>query len=209
MPFPQDITPVDPESQALIGQFSSAYHRAMDALEGRQYEKAREEYLELLRTYQQIREKRLDPVHAQIAYSCIEDLYNDLQHNVEVPIMSTRSLRVGICASVLVLILSVFLISNPSFVGLAAMEPVTGWTGPTTLTINKTTTINLDEFANGAYTYLVTEGIGVNVFLDGSVVTLIPKEGFKGKSLIKVFGYEMAQGKLQLAFENYMTVNVK
>ena len=211
MPFPQDITPVDPASQALIGQFSSAWHHAMDSLESRKYERAREEYLELLRLYQEIREKKLDPVHTQIAYSCIEDLYNDLQHHVEVPVMSTRTLRAGICFSILILVLSAFLIGNPSFVGLTIAEPevTTGWTGPATLTINKSTTINLNDFAQGGYTYLVTKGIGVDVYMDGPVVTLIPREDFKGKSLIKVFGYETVQGKLQLAFEKYVTVNVK
>lgn len=211
MPFPENIEAVDPATQALIGQFSSTYHHAVDALERRDYEKARVEYLELLRLYQQIREKRLDPVHTQIAYSCIEDLYNDLQHNVDIPVVSTRGLRLGICASLIVLVLSVFLIANPSIVGLTTAEPQfsTGWTGPSTLTITKTTTVNLDEFASGTYTYLVSKGIGVNLYLDESVLTLIPNEGFKGKSLVTVYAYETVEGKPRLAFQKYLTVLVK
>ncbi|MFQ5621640.1 MAG: hypothetical protein ACE5FT_07440 [Candidatus Nanoarchaeia archaeon] len=206
MVFPDSIEAVSPRVRVVIERFSSRYHDAMDALEARKYEEARELYVDLLRLYQEIQAADIDPLHMNIAYSCIEDLYNDLQHKVEVPVVSTTGLRIGISASILVILFGIFIITNPSFVGLTAMEfQDTGpsyWKGPNHLVLGGPYTLNLNDYVENAWdvTYLVTEGRGVNSFTDGPLLTLVPKRGFSGNSRVTIYGYNTGD-KPQLLFK--------
>jgi len=195
MVFPGNIEGVDPATQSMIESFSSRYHHAMEALEERRYAAAREHYLELLRLYQDLRDKRIDPIHMNIAYSCIEDLYNDLQHRVEVPVISGRGLKVGVCVSILLILVSMFIIAKPSVVGLTVMDQVesTIWMGPNQFTIEDITTFNLNDLVDGPYdiTYLVSEGRYVKLHLDGSILTMVPPRKFKGMDKITILGYRL------------------
>lgn len=211
MPFPSDIETLAPADQALAQQFSNVYHRAVDHIESHHYDKAREDYLDLLQLYQDLRAKNLDPIHTHIAFSCIEDLYNDLQQHIDTPVVSSHGIQMGICVSVLLVLLGVYVILNPSFVGLSVYEPELGatWIGPEELVIDGTTTLDLDQYTGSHdLLYLATRGIGLEVYLDGPLLTIIPNEHFKGKSLLTLYGYTTGDTPT-LALQKYLTLHVR
>lgn len=206
--FPESVEPVNPQAQATIEQFSNRYHDAVEYLERRKYSAARGEYLELLRLYQQILDYDLDPLHANIAYSCIEDLYNDLQHKVEQPVISQNGFRMWLGTSLLLILLGIFVIANPSYVGLVTLEPQpfvkAYWHGPVELVIADTTTLNLDDYvvSEAPVTYLVSQGEGVQVLQDRNLITLLPFDN--GFSRITVYVY----AEDQFLFEQQLLIKV-
>lgn len=210
MVFPDNIEGVPPDVQVLIQEFSNTYHDATEALDKRQYETAREHYIDLLRIYQSLGNKEVDPIHTNIAYSCIEDLYQDLQHRIEVPVISTQGLRIGITASILVILMGLFIITNPSFVGLATLDLPQGiWQGPDYLRITGSTTVNLGEYVDTpGLTYLTTHGEGVQAHINGKALTLIPTAGYTGRSSITILGYAMDE-QPELVLEQQLPVIVE
>lgn len=102
----------------LIQQFIKIYSSAQTAIDANEKQRAQNKYHALLKTYNKIKNSKLDYHHKKIAYSQIQKVYKGIQG-----IGTRRSInRYAIFAAVFIILLSFAIVIKPSFFGLMVLE---------------------------------------------------------------------------------------
>jgi hypothetical protein len=186
--------------QDLVPKFSDKYESALSLLESSNLQAAKYSYQELMGIYSQISDSSLDPVHKQLAYNCVVDLYNKL-HDVSGDSTASKLTMGFIATAVILAILAVIIILKPSIVGLTALDMTNSapvWSGDTIFKVSSVEgmlEVDLGVYFSDAdwddLTYISTQTENLTVEVVGDILTLMPNPGYVGTQTITVIASDM------------------
>ena len=183
----EEIKNVPAAYQAMIREFCAQHSGAKMFLEKNDIESANQAYLKMAEVYTKISNAPNENIHKNIAHQALTSTYEQI-HSLNEPLLSNKSMRLMAATSFIILIAIAAIMLKPSIVGLAAADLDTGpkWIGPASVTIQGTTTINLNKQFTGADTYLATNGDPIRSSVIGEFLTITPEYGYKGKDGISI-----------------------
>lgn len=186
--------------QDLVPKFSTKYESALSLIEGNDIIAAKTAYKELSALYSQMGSSSLEPVHKQLAYNCLVDLYNKL-HSAQGPSTASRLTTGFIVTAAILAVLAVVLILKPSIIGLTTIDlsnnaPV--WSGDTIFKVSSTEgslDVDLSKYFTDSdwdeMTFISTQTENLTVEVIGDILTLLPKTGSNGTEQITVMASDM------------------
>ncbi|PIN74952.1 hypothetical protein COV18_05465 [Candidatus Woesearchaeota archaeon CG10_big_fil_rev_8_21_14_0_10_37_12] len=104
--------------EQLVEQFVDEHAKIEQLLEEEKIKEAKQTYLDLLETYKQIQQSKLEQYHKELAYDQLNDIFQDVnraKERVQIPYNL-------VIAGVLVLALGMLVAFNPTIVGFASLH---------------------------------------------------------------------------------------
>ena len=189
-------TPIVPSAQLLITQISDCYTTAKRLMRKKKYEEAQHQYTEMLRHYHEIKKHKIPEIHKHIAHHGLEELYEELKLHQEHSTMNSTSFAVMVVATVLVLLVGITLVVNPSISGLAILEQsLPDYTGPSQIEVYGPRKVDLSTsfgITPEQLTLLSTRSEHIDVEVDHHSLIIVPEPGFLGEETISVIGVNTA-----------------
>ena len=181
--------------QILIQQLSQRYHTAQRLINERKLDEAKENYMDMLRIYQDISNTDLSMEDKRIANFCVKTIYDTLLEKQEEPPITESTFRVLFSISIIVLLVGLAIVLKPTIVGLVTYDSLEApiFTGTQTrFFINGPFTLDLAKLFQSAdgndLDYLVTRSPTVDIDMSGSIARFLPsgKKGLSRHTLIAI-----------------------